>query len=141
MDSSSDHLLIFFLLFSYHNLNGLAMATSDESLISTLCSKTEEPRGTQPFCDTFKLLQNAMGESKRILHDCTQHSLLAQKQFPPVAHYVQEGHYDSAIKASVIYCLKLFEQTPELPVPQQVLAGTVASNQTCRNAVEILSSI
>ncbi|XP_054817115.1 uncharacterized protein LOC129316759 [Prosopis cineraria] len=98
--------------------------------------------------DTFNLLQNATGHLKGILDDCTQRSFLAQQEFLPAARYVQEGQYDSAIDViaeeiipSVMYCLKLFDQNPEWPVPQLVLAGTVASNQTCRNAVEILRSI
>ncbi|XP_028793006.1 uncharacterized protein LOC114748721 [Neltuma alba] len=140
MDSSSDHLLIFFLLFSYHNLNGLAMATSDESLISTLCSKTEEPVICRECVQADPSSKSANGQGLALIAiACAERDTTFLRRHS--SFFRMQGHYDSAIKASVIYCLKLFERTPELPVPQQVLAGTVASNQTCRNAVEILSSI
>lgn len=150
MDSRSNNLLRFFLLlfFSSHGLIGIGK--SDDSLINTLCSKTEEPvickecmqadpsskskngqglaliaiscaeRDTTLMHEyTHNLLQNSTGQLKGIIDDCTQHSSLAKQEFKPVAGYVQNGRYDSAIDVieeeiipSVMYCLTKFQNCP-----------------------------
>ncbi|KAF7822681.1 pectinesterase inhibitor-like [Senna tora] len=122
--------------------------STDERGLALIAIGCAEKDTTLFHDDTFSLLQNATGKLKEILNDCAQNSFLAKEDFPPVARYVREGDYNTAkdviaheIIPFVIDCLKTFDKTPELPVPQRVLAGTVASNQTCTNAVQILSSV
>lgn len=98
--------------------------------------------------DTFGLLQNATGELKEALDQCSGNSFLAQQEYSPVRGYVQQGDYKSAadvitgdIIPYVASCLQAFDQAPDLPVPPLVLAGTLASNQTAKIAASILTNI
>ncbi|KAJ1403471.1 Pectinesterase inhibitor domain [Sesbania bispinosa] len=159
---------LFHLVRSDQNLINTLCGKTEETSICTECLKSDpksnsadgkglalialgcaEKDTTYLHEDSLRLIQTSDTiVLKNILDGCATHSFMAQQKFSPVARYVQQGNYGAAkdiITGDIIplvnYCLEMFNDAPNLAVPQQVLAGSVASNQTCKNAAGILSNL
>ncbi|XP_038896712.1 pectinesterase inhibitor-like [Benincasa hispida] len=84
---------------------------------------------------------------KTLLNDCWLSTGSAAGNFPGIARSVAAGDYAGGRNVLEITirnansCLDNFNKNPSVPVPSEVLAGTVAAAQDCRIISEILNNI
>lgn len=104
------------------------------------------------YRDVFKLYNETPENNtqlKDFLNECSWRTMDATELFDAVLRYATASDYDSAnivitdnVVPQVNFCLKQFDdQAPSLPVPEQVLAGTIAVNQDCKIVLQIMNNI
>ncbi|KAH7512595.1 uncharacterized protein LOC107409440 [Ziziphus jujuba] len=118
------------------------------ALIAINCAQTDT---SKMFHDVFKLYNETPDKTqlKEFLNECSWRTTDAAGNFDAVLRYAAALDHDSAktvvnenILPQVNYCIKQFDdQAPTLPVPEEVLAGTIAVNQDCKIVLGILNSI
>lgn len=124
--------------------------TADAHALALIAINCAQMDTYKTYRDVFKLYSETPDKTqlKEFLNQCSSRTVDAAGNFDSVHRYAAALDYDSAkivinenILPQVNYCIKQFDQAPTLPVPKEVLAGTTAVNQDCKNVLEILNSI
>lgn len=115
------------------------------ALIAVGCAE----RNTKLMAQRVGNLVRSTPEStlKMLLNECWMSTGYAAGNFPGIARSVAAGDYASGKNVleitirNVNMCLVNFKKNPNIPVPSEVLAGTVAVTQDCRIVTQILNNI
>lgn len=113
------------------------------------CAQTDT---SYMYRDVFRLYNETPENNtklKSFLNECSWRTMDACMLFDAVLRYAAASDYDSAkiivtenVVPQVSFCLKQFDdEATSIPVPEQVLAGTVAVNQGCKIVLEIMNII